>query len=371
MLIILVAGYPGRLSMSNDVFFQNSENMQVLKALQDKIKYFLDAGSGSDRDRKFYSFIYVTLFYMVSRPEAFDEYCAYNIQSRGSRFIMTVRVFDFADAAAAELILESCYRFLVEYNIVCENEIPDDLHEVFVNFDVRELGLSPNTLIAIKYANFRMVVGVAKHYLHHPQLVSVRELPALLDKAQAEKKSYEDGYASRKEEVENLRLALDSYRDDFNFVGLRQGFGELKKSKLKEKRNTVALLSLLVIVMIIPFGVKFYYFFNPSVTIKFDAEFYIALAGFELLLMYFFRIVFLGFKSVQAQLLQIDLRMTLCQFIQSYATYAKEIKQEDAELLSRFEQVVFSSIVNSDDAIPSTFDGVDQLAKLVASVRKS
>ena len=284
---------------------------------------------------------------------------------------MAVRVFDFTETAAAELILESCYRFLVEYNIVCENEMPDDLQEAFANFEVKELDLSPNTLVAIKYANFRMVVGVAKHYLHHPQLVSVRELPALLDRAQAEKKSYEEGYASRKEEVDNLRLALDSYRDNFNFVGLRQGFGELKKNKLKEKSNTVALLSLLVIIMIIPFGVKFYYFFNPSMVIKFDAELYIALAGLELLLMYFFRIVFLGFKSVQAQLLQIDLRMTLCQFIQSYATYAKDIKQGDAELLSRFEQVVFSSIVNSDDAIPTTFDGVEQLAKLVASVRKS
>lgn len=36
-------------------------------------------------------------------------------------------------------------------------------------------------------------------------------------------------------------------------------------------------------------------------------------------------------RSVQSQLLQLDLRMTLCRFIQSYAEYAAELKAKHPE----------------------------------------
>lgn len=74
-------------------------------------------------------------------------------------------------------------------------------------------------------------------------------------------------------------------------------------------------------------------------------------------------------RSVQSQLLQLDLRMTLCRFIQSYAEYAAELKAKPPEGFEKFESVIFSPLVSSDDKIPNTFDGLDQLSSVVNIVK--
>ncbi|MBU2325714.1 MAG: hypothetical protein KJ884_22405, partial [Gammaproteobacteria bacterium] len=63
---------------------------------------------------------------------------------------------------------------------------------------------------------------------------------------------------------------------------------------------------------------------------------------------------------LRAQLLQIDLRMTLCQFIDKYAEYSAQVKKNGGSL-DGFESVVFSGLVTIDEKIPSTFDGLEFL----------
>jgi transcriptional regulator of heat shock response len=89
-----------------------------------------------------------------------------------------------------------------------------------------------------------------------------------------------------------------------------------------------------------------------------------------MLLIYFFKVLLAQYKSVKAEIIQIQLRQTLCQFIQSYAEYAKEIKSKDASALEKFENVIFSGITPSSDKIPSTFDGMDQITKLLKEIKK-
>ncbi|MNR23088.1 hypothetical protein D3C85_1400860 [compost metagenome] len=93
------------------------------------------------------------------------------------------------------------------------------------------------------------------------------------------------------------------------------------------------------------------------------------IVAIELILIYLFRVVLAQFRSVKAQILQLDLRIALCQFIQSYAEYAVQMKKDDPEVLSKFEAVVFSSLVPDSEGIPSTFDGVEQLSNLIKSFR--
>ena len=78
----------------------------------------------------------------------------------------------------------------------------------------------------------------------------------------------------------------------------------------------------------------------------------------------------MNFNSVRAQLIQIDLRKSLCQFIQNYATYAKDIREQNTDLLVKFEEVIFSNIMPSEDKIPSTFDGLEQLTNLIGALKK-
>ena len=89
----------------------------------------------------------------------------------------------------------------------------------------------------------------------------------------------------------------------------------------------------------------------------------------EIILIYLFRIVLFDYKSIKGQILQIELRKTLCQFIQSYAEYSNEMKEKDHSALEKFENLVFSSIVADSENIPSTFDGIDQIGRLIKAAK--
>lgn len=71
--------------------------------------------------------------------------------------------------------------------------------------------------------------------------------------------------------------------------------------------------------------------------------------------------------------------MALLQFIQSYVDFSSEaIKQlassknaggGQAFSLEKFEQVIFSGLVSGETDLPSTFDGLDGLAKIIEKVK--
>lgn len=357
--------------MVETVFFGKTQNLGDLKALEMKLDEHLKVGGQAGVDYDMYRLIYFAVCHMVRYPSYFDDLCSFNIAGIGVKFIEEVRGFDFDDRHGVEIVFSSCYRFLMEYQITSPDNISDEFRTVLYNIDYNSLNLTPSTASQVRYAGYQMIVGVVKNYLHHPKMVDLKELPGLLEKAKSEKEEFKEDYSQRKTKVDELKDALDSYQDAFNFVGLHKGFGELKKRKEKEKERGAVLMGTLVVLMLLPFIIKFVVLVAVDDVIAMGVDSYVLLVGFELLLMYFFRIILHNFKSVQAQLLQIDLRMTLCQFIQSYTKYAKEIKDQDADLLVRFEQVVFSGIVNSDDSIPSSFDGLDQLSKIISNFKKS
>ncbi|WP_238327084.1 hypothetical protein [Rodentibacter pneumotropicus] len=91
--------------------------------------------------------------------------------------------------------------------------------------------------------------------------------------------------------------------------------------------------------------------------------------GLELVIIYFFRVVLTHYNSVQTQIMQIELRQSLCQFIQSYVDYAKEIKEKDGASLEKFENLIFSSILSTPDKVPSTFDGLEHLSNLIKNMK--
>ena len=80
---------------------------------------------------------------------------------------------------------------------------------------------------------------------------------------------------------------------------------------------------------------------------------------------YYFRVLLSNYKSIKAQLLQIELRKTLCRFIQHYSEHSHKMKGSDPTSLEKFEDIIFSGIVADDTEIPSTYDGVEQVSKLI------
>ena len=98
---------------------------------------------------------------------------------------------------------------------------------------------------------------------------------------------------------------------------------------------------------------------------------FIPTASVIAILIYYFRILLHNLNEVKAQLLQIELRKTLCQFIQSYTDYSHKIKEKDSESLSKFENLIFSGLVSSNEKLPSTFDGLEQLSGFIKAIRRN
>ena len=94
------------------------------------------------------------------------------------------------------------------------------------------------------------------------------------------------------------------------------------------------------------------------------------LISIEVILIYFFRIILINHKSVKAQIMQIELRQTMCQFIQNYTEFSSDIKKEDSQALDKFENLIFSGILSDSENLPSTFDGMEQISSLIKSFKK-
>lgn len=168
------------------------------------------------------------------------------------------------------------------------------------------------------------------------------------------------------EKVEQLSNTLKDLKQGFNFVALSDGFSRMLNEK---KSSKIWILLLLFLIAVIISAIPAYKFLSEG-GINLTWQQIAISAGLELVLIYFFRVVLFHYRTVQTQIMQLDLRLSLCQFIQSYAEYAKEIKTNDKDALDKFENLIFSSILSNDEKIPSTFDGLEQLNSLIKQFKQ-
>lgn len=177
----------------------------------------------------------------------------------------------------------------------------------------------------------------------------------------------------KEQTVKNLQATLDKQETAFNFVGLYDGFNQLLRTKIKESRVLLGLLVVMGCMMIIPLLCTIFGWL-PENILKAEEPIshllkLVPFISLEILLIYFFRVILQNYKSVKGQILQIELRQTLCQFIQNYADYSKEIRTNDSHPLEKFENLIFSGIISDAENLPSTFDGMDQIGKLFSTLK--
>lgn len=165
--------------------------------------------------------------------------------------------------------------------------------------------------------------------------------------------------------LEELSKKLDEREVAFNFVGLYEGFHSLWLQKKKELFWQKGALIGLGVCVVIPLLLKLMHSF-VSTAEDLNIPLLATVGALELVLIYFFRIILHSVNSTKAQLLQIDLRRTLCQFIQKYAECSKELKEGNPGALEKFETLIFSGLVMQDDKLPTTFDGLEPIQKIFA-----
>lgn len=308
---------------------------------------------------------------------AFDEHCPANTEWLGQRFIGQLTSFmGERSPKQDELLIDiftTSYRFLCELEFSQPGDLSYELRGVksFAHENLDKFsGTDKQQLI---YASYTMPSIMAKRILQHSSLSDFKAFADTANSAKSMKEAWDKEIVAKKAETDGLLDAIDRLQTKYNFVGLVKGFEVLvSKKKGEEDRAFKALLALGVI-MVLPLCIQLGFVLRNIESIDSHRTTLVyslpPLLALEFILLYFFRVVLANFRGLQAQLLQLDLRVSLCQFIQSYSEYSTKIKKVDSTALERFEAIVFSAVTSDAEKMPATFDGIEQLAKLVSSMR--
>lgn len=354
-----------------NVIFDTNQSKTVLAKFKNKIDGIVPS---DDFEKQRNSLIRLVVSSMENKAEQWDKLCQINIDWIGDQFIN--RLSNEEKELSKERlddICSMCFRFLFELYLSTKNDLAMEFEAakrfVFKNVDLFE----SNAREQIEYAIRDMPINIFKSISHSDSIESIKDFNAVSKKAEKLKEDWEKELSARESRVSKLKESLSKYENGFNFVGLFQGFDDLAKAKATERDNILFWLKVLSVVIVLPVLAELFVIYKNIDNISAIKDGLIvsifptlSLAGIAI---YYFRVLLFSYKSVKSQLLQIDLRKTLCRFIQHYSEYSSEIKKQDAESLEKFENIIFSGIVTEDGNLPSTYDGVEQIGKLIKSAK--
>lgn len=309
-------------------------------------------------------------------PDEWSEKCAFNIKWIGDQFISLLEEFNSDADAYINDIYTCSYRFLCEFDFFIgkDRELGFDISALKSAIQKDARLLDDDVCSNIIYASYQMPANLIKDFLNNEGLTEISAFDRKVTEAKNLKDKWSEELKSKEVEVVQLKDKLEEYKTGFNFVGLYNGFDRLFINKMREKRLSFYSLLALGSAIIMPLLAQLYISLldsGQSFLATGDLLKLVPLLSIELILLYYFRIVLQNHKSIKTQILQIELRKTLCQFIQSYADYSSTIKKQDSIALEKFENLIFSGILSDSDKLPSTFDGIDQLTALIKSAKSS
>jgi hypothetical protein len=306
---------------------------------------------------------------------AWDLCCQYTINKYGPHVRIALNdVVANGNPASVDLCLAFMYLFLIEADLSSPVPFSDEFLSIRENIAVQFTDRTDRPGILVKQGMHQLPIQIVKNIINSSELGSLKDIGVVAQDAQEKIKEWREELTSKETTVVQLNAVLDRQKDAYNFVLLNQGFAGLETVTKSELRKLRKYLFGFGSLMFAPALIDLYLITKGLIdldtikTAKLIAGSVIS-ATSTLILLYFFRIVLREIDSKEAQLVQVRLRMTLCQFIQNYADYAAQLKEKNIEALSKFESLIFSGIVGTQDKLPSTFDGIEQLGALIKNVR--
>jgi hypothetical protein len=184
------------------------------------------------------------------------------------------------------------------------------------------------------------------------------------------------------ESLEDFEKRAKNLEEKYNFLGLDHSFAEQSKAANENKKNAYNGMRILGWVafgfFMIPilFGIfELFIWAKSENTVNIEdiilnrTIFSIsAVLPVVFLILYFFRIAHLQYKSAAAVELQFELRRSICAFVVGYAESKKDMGKDFN--LDKFEALMFSGITPDPGNVPSTFDGLEGVAKLIEAARR-
>ncbi|MEG0209781.1 hypothetical protein [Hafnia sp.] len=163
---------------------------------------------------------------------------------------------------------------------------------------------------------------------------------------------------------------LTEYKNDYNFVLLSKAFSNLLQTKRSElSKNNIITSRFFKFLALIPLLVLINHIFGfYKVEINIDAiAYYLPILSLEVLIFYYMRLYYIEGRTIKTQILQIEQRLSLCEFIHDYVD-TKNRTGADKDSWSLFEKLIFSPIQLSSENIPSLLDGASAVADVVGKV---
>jgi hypothetical protein len=314
---------------------------------------------------------------MISNPEKFDEFASINVGWIGQNFISEINNYFDSEAekrpAQIRSIFTSAYRFLCELEFTQPAESSFEIRRVMTFVHDNLEGFEGTDRQQLIYAAYAMPAQVAKKLIGDPSVIEFRKFSETVEASRKLKEQWDTELDNRQSLLKGLTENIKKTTSEYNFVGLVHGFQALKKNKETERLVSFIVLIFIGLAMLaLPLVQVVFVIYrlaeieNHKATLVYSLPTIVTL---EIILLYFFRVVLGQFRSVKAQLLQVDLRISLCQFIESYAEYVSKLREKDSSALSKFEALIFSGLVTEESGIPSTFDGAEQIASIIRSLR--
>ncbi|MEQ9875949.1 hypothetical protein ABRP91_19170 [Pectobacterium brasiliense] len=351
-------------------FFGNGSTAIDLRAGIEAIKKY-EAETNVDFEKEKSRHCINIISEMLNDRGYWDKHSPFNIKEVGNDLILKLRSFK-PDNYDVDYVFSMLFRFLMEVHFNRKEALSENIMKAKTFAINRKESFNDFAQHQISYAIHEMPFSIIR--LHFQG----EDIQLFIEAAKSEKSINETMAAregrikSQLKTMEELKATLEKQTTAFNFVGLYFGFDDLSNKKKIESRNSLFFTLALGVLVLLPFGIDALLVYKG--VINFDSILslfsVIPLLTLTFIFIYYFRVSLSNYTSIKAQVDQIELRKTLCQFIQKYSEYAKEMKANDGNSLDKFESIIFSNIMPSEDKIPSTFDGIEQIAKLIESIKK-
>ena len=199
-----------------------------------------------------------------------------------------------------------------------------------------------------------------KKELHKPKSV-INKMTEELNK---QEKQIDGKVKEYQQKADDLAKFIKEQQSQLNFVGLGNAFKQITKEKNAVKNNIEEyLICIFVTLILIPTLVVIHLWFYD----KINYYMCVPIITIELLLLYAFRLFYQQYMFVKSELLQVNLRHSLCAFIESYMEFKKDNKDNTVDL---FEQLIFSNIISDEKKVPATVDGLDSVANIIKAFKE-
>lgn len=233
--------------------------------------------------------------------------------------------------------------------------------------------LTKDLLLSEQFSTLRMIAGSVGLFEEQITREIKRGISDVNKEADILKKDIEGLIKSASASVQSLAEyddKLKQYKSEYNFVLLSKAFSNLLKTKKSEyvtnHRSVIIFSSWLIATPLFALLNHIYNFF--PVEFNLNALFYfLPILSLELLFFYFMRLYYIEGKAIKAQMLQIEQRLSLCEFIHDYVE-TKNNSGAEKESWSLFEKLIFSPIQVTSENIPSLLDGASSIAELAGKV---